>query len=136
MEGGIVVNSQLRTSAAGIWAAGDVASWPDPRLGRHVRVEHWVVAQRMGQHAARNVLGADVPFDVAPFFWSQHYDATIAYVGHAPEWDIAELDGNPTDLDCSVTYRRGDRRLAVATIFRDELSLRTEIEMEHEGRSA
>jgi NADPH-dependent 2,4-dienoyl-CoA reductase/sulfur reductase-like enzyme/nitrite reductase/ring-hydroxylating ferredoxin subunit len=136
VEGGIVVDSQLRTSAAGIWAAGDVASWPDPRLGRQVRVEHWVVAQRMGQHAARNVLGADAPFRAAPFFWSQHYEATIAYVGHAPEWDVAKLDGNPADLDCSVTYRRGEQRLAVASIFRDELSLRTELEMESEGRPA
>jgi NADPH-dependent 2,4-dienoyl-CoA reductase/sulfur reductase-like enzyme/nitrite reductase/ring-hydroxylating ferredoxin subunit len=133
VDAGIVVDSRLRTSADGIWAAGDVASWPDPRLGRHVRVEHWVVAQRMGQHAARNVLGADAPFRAAPFFWSQHYDAVIAYVGHAPDWDVARLDGNPADLDCSVTYRRGDRRLALATIFRDELSLRTELEMEDEG---
>jgi NADPH-dependent 2,4-dienoyl-CoA reductase/sulfur reductase-like enzyme len=135
VDGGIVVDSRLRTSAAGIWAAGDVASWPDPRLGRHVRVEHWVVAQRMGQHAARNVLGADAPFHAAPFFWSQHYDATIAYVGHAPEWDVAELDGNPAELECSVTYRQGNRRLAVASIFRDALSLRTELEMEAAARS-
>jgi hypothetical protein len=88
----------------------------------------------MGQHAARNVLGAGEPFHAAPFFWSRHYDAAIAYVGHAPEWDDADLDGKPEDLDCTVTFRRAGRRLAVATIFRDELSVRTEIEMEREAR--
>jgi NADPH-dependent 2,4-dienoyl-CoA reductase/sulfur reductase-like enzyme/nitrite reductase/ring-hydroxylating ferredoxin subunit len=134
VEKGIVVDEQLRTSAQGIWAAGDTARWPDPRLGTNVRVEHWVVAQRMGQHAARNVLGAGEPFHAAPFFWSRHYDAAIAYVGHAPEWDDADLDGKPEDLDCTVTFRRAGRRLAVATIFRDELSVRTEIEMEREAR--
>jgi NADPH-dependent 2,4-dienoyl-CoA reductase/sulfur reductase-like enzyme/nitrite reductase/ring-hydroxylating ferredoxin subunit len=133
VEKGIVVDEQLRTSAQGIWAAGDTARWPDPRLGTNVRVEHWVVAQRMGQHAARNVLGASEPFHAAPFFWSQHYEAVIAYVGHAPDWDDADLDGKPEGLDCAVTFRRDGRRLAVATVFRDELSVRTEIEMERDA---
>jgi NADPH-dependent 2,4-dienoyl-CoA reductase/sulfur reductase-like enzyme len=132
-DNGIVVDERLRTSAPGIWAAGDTASWPDPRLRKHVRVEHWVVAQRMGQHAARSILGATDPFDAAPFFWSQHYDAVIAYVGHAPDWDEAKLDGDPSEMDCAVTFRREGRRLAVASIFRDELSLRTELEMEREA---
>jgi NADPH-dependent 2,4-dienoyl-CoA reductase/sulfur reductase-like enzyme/nitrite reductase/ring-hydroxylating ferredoxin subunit len=133
VDDGIVVDEQLRTSAKGIWAAGDVARWPEPRLGTTVRIEHWVVAQRMGQAAARNILGAEAPFRAVPFFWSQHYDAAIAYVGHAPEWDQAELDGRPDDMDCAVTFRRGGQRLAVASIFRDELSLRTEVEMEREA---
>jgi len=133
---GIVVNGRLETSAAGIWAAGDVASWPDARLGRHTRVEHWVVAQRMGQTAARNLLGADAPFLAAPFFWSQHYDATIAFVGNAGGWDAADLDGDPEAMDCAVTYRRGGRRLAVASIFRDDVSLQTEVELEEEAEAA
>jgi NADPH-dependent 2,4-dienoyl-CoA reductase/sulfur reductase-like enzyme/nitrite reductase/ring-hydroxylating ferredoxin subunit len=133
VDNGIVVDERLRTSASGIWAAGDTASWPDPRLGKHVRVEHWVVAQRMGQHAARSILGAPESFDAAPFFWSQHYDAVIAYVGHAPHWDDAKLEGDPSEMDCAVTFSREGRRLAVATIFRDELSLRTELEMERKA---
>lgn len=135
VDNGVIVNELLETSASGIWAAGDVARWPDRRLGRPVRVEHWVVAQRMGRAAARNVLGANEPFLAAPFFWSQHYDATIAYVGHAPEWDTAELEGDPREMDCAVTFRKEGRRLAVASIFRDELSLRTEVEMEREAEA-
>jgi NADPH-dependent 2,4-dienoyl-CoA reductase/sulfur reductase-like enzyme/nitrite reductase/ring-hydroxylating ferredoxin subunit len=133
VEDGIVVNAFLETSAPDVWAAGDAVRWPEPRAGGHVRVEHWVVAQRMGQAAARNVLGAKRPFTDVPFFWSQHWDAVIAYVGHAPDWDRASMDGDPDSLDCAVTFSRGGRRLALASIFRDALSLRTELEMEREA---
>ena len=132
VDNGIMVNEYLETSRPGIWAAGDVASWPDPHTGRRIRVEHWVLAERMGQAAARNMLGAREPFDAVPFFWSQHYDATIAYVGHGAGWDRAELDGSPAARDCAVTFRREGQRVALATIFRDEQSLRTELEMEKE----
>ncbi len=134
IDNGIVCDEFLETSAPGVWAAGDAARWPDPRTGNAIRVEHWVLAERMGQAAARNVLGANQRFDAVPFFWSQHYDATIAYVGHAPDWDRATLEGNPEDMDCAVTFSRNGKRLAVATIFRDEVSLRAEMEME--GRTA
>jgi NADPH-dependent 2,4-dienoyl-CoA reductase/sulfur reductase-like enzyme/nitrite reductase/ring-hydroxylating ferredoxin subunit len=132
VDNGIVVNEYLETSTSGIWAAGDAASWPDPHTGRRIRVEHWVVAERMGQAAARNMLGARKAFDAVPFFWSQHYDATIAYVGHGAGWDDADLDGSPDDRDCAVTFRRDGRRVALATIFRDKQSLQTEVEMEQE----
>jgi NADPH-dependent 2,4-dienoyl-CoA reductase/sulfur reductase-like enzyme len=132
VDNGIMVNEYLETSRPGIWAAGDVASWPDPHTGRRIRVEHWVLAERMGQAAARNMLGARESFDAVPFFWSQHYDATIAYVGHGSGWDRAELDGSPAARDCAVTFHREGQRVALATIFRDEQSLRTELEMEEE----
>ncbi len=130
VENGILVNELLETSAPGIYAAGDVARFPDHRSGVPVRIEHWVVAQRMGQCAARNILGAREPFGDAPFFWSQHYDAAIAYVGHAPDWDRAELDGDPAELDCAVRFLKDGKALAVATIFRDLESLRAEAAME------
>ncbi|MCI0436674.1 MAG: FAD-dependent oxidoreductase [Gemmatimonadetes bacterium] len=132
IDDGILVNEYLETSIPGIWAAGDAARWPDPRSGERVRVEHWVVAQRMGQVAARNMLGARERFDAVPFFWSRHYDVSIAYVGNGTGWDAADVDGDPAQKDCAVTFRRAGRRVALATIFRNQLSLRTEAEMERD----
>ncbi|MDN7524118.1 MULTISPECIES: FAD-dependent oxidoreductase [Burkholderia] len=136
VERGVTVDRFLQTSAPGIYAAGDIARWPDPLTGERIRVEHWVVAERQGIVAARNLLGQQRPFDAVPFLWSQHYDLTLRYVGHAEQWDRVEIDGDLGAHDCSIAYWRGNTRLAVVTIARDLDNLKAEAALERQRASA
>lgn len=134
VDNGIVVSATLETSAPGIFAAGDVASWPDPRVGQ-IRVEHWVVAERQGQTAARNMLGANKPFTLTPFFWSRHYDLTINYVGHSMRDDKRRVDGDPMMHDCTVTYvAPSGATTAQADVGRDYSNLMAEARLDGELR--
>ena len=130
IDRGVSVNEYLETSVPGIFAAGDIARWPDPHIGAEIRVEHWVLAQRQGQTAALNMLGAREKFVAVPFFWSQHYDVPINYVGHAEKWDELTIDGDVATRDCVVRYKSKGRVLAVASIYRDVDSLKEEAAME------
>ena len=132
IDRGLKVSEFLESSASGIFAAGDIARWPDPHGGAPIRVEHWVVAQRQGQTAALNMMGAREKFAAVPFFWSQHYDVPINYVGHAETWDALEIDGQLAARDCVVRDPRDGRVLAVASIYRAAASLRAEAAMERE----
>jgi NADPH-dependent 2,4-dienoyl-CoA reductase/sulfur reductase-like enzyme len=130
VDRGVMVNAYLETSTPGIYAAGDIALLPDRLTGEPIRIEHWVVAERQGQTAARNMLGARERFDAVPFFWTQQHDLLLNYVGHARQWDRIDIDGRLEAKDCTVTYRHGGRRLAVLTIGRDRDCLAGEIELE------
>jgi NADPH-dependent 2,4-dienoyl-CoA reductase/sulfur reductase-like enzyme len=130
IDRGVLVNAYLQTSAPAICAAGDIARWPDPYSGQNIRVEHWVAAERQGQSAALNMLGRQERFAAVPFFWSQHYDTRINYVGHADTWEQIAIEGDLTAGDCVLRFKRAGHVLAVASISRDIDSLQAELAME------
>ncbi|MGH6827968.1 MAG: FAD-dependent oxidoreductase [Rhizomicrobium sp.] len=136
LDRGVAVNAYLQTNAPDIYAAGDIARWPDRHSGAPIRVEHWVVATRQGQTAARNMLGQDEAFTAVPFFWSQHYDVSINYVGHAESWDELAVEGDLEAKDGLVRFRRAGRTLAVASLFRDRESLKAECAMERSAHQS
>jgi NADPH-dependent 2,4-dienoyl-CoA reductase/sulfur reductase-like enzyme/nitrite reductase/ring-hydroxylating ferredoxin subunit len=136
VDKGISVDGTMKTSSPDIYAAGDIARFPDSRSGQNIRVEHWVVAERQGQTAARNMLGANESFDVAPFFWSNHYDTSILYVGHAEKWDELKTSGDIAKGDAAVAFKSGGKTLAVATLNQPMTSLEAQRAMDANDQAA
>jgi NADPH-dependent 2,4-dienoyl-CoA reductase/sulfur reductase-like enzyme/nitrite reductase/ring-hydroxylating ferredoxin subunit len=130
IDNGVIVDEMLRTSAPEIFAAGDIARYPEPVSGEKTRIEHWVVAERQGQSVAQSMLGIGRPYRQTPFFWSRQYDVRISYVGHASKWDSCDIEGDLEKHNACAVYRRNEKIVAVATIGRDRLSLRVEAAME------
>jgi NADPH-dependent 2,4-dienoyl-CoA reductase/sulfur reductase-like enzyme len=131
VDRGIIVDEELR-AAPGIWAAGDVARYP--WAGELVRIEHFTVAVRHGQNVARSMLGKRASPDV-PFFWSQHHDVTLAYVGHAERFSAPEVKGDLDARDALVVYRHEGVIRAVVTIGRNRLALQIETAMERRAHA-
>ena len=129
IDRGVVVDDRLR-AADGIYAIGDIARYPDPISSKAIRVEHWVHAERQGQHVARAIMGEDEPFKDVPFFWSKHYQAAFHYDGHAEDFDPPEVDGSVADFDAAVRYEKDGALLAVVTVNRDMASLQAEVAFE------
>ncbi|MEN3282914.1 MAG: 3-phenylpropionate/trans-cinnamate dioxygenase ferredoxin reductase component [Solirubrobacteraceae bacterium] len=106
--GGVLCDSGLRTSADGVFAAGDMCEYDSVVHGRFVRIEHEEVAASQGRTVARNMLGADVPHDEVPYFFSDLSDwASLEYVGPAFGWDAEEIEGSLDEGAFAVWYREG-----------------------------
>lgn len=117
-SGGVMVDSRLRV-AEGLYAAGDIVNFMDPRTGERTRIEHWRTAQQQGRVAARNMAGNDVAFEGVPFFWTQQFDLTLRYVGHATSWDEIIYQGDVASHDFLAFYVKDNRVMAVAGMNRD-----------------
>ena len=128
VDNGVLVDSMLQTSIPGHYAAGDVARYP--HAGERVRVEHWVHAQRQGQCAADNILGAAHAFDDVPFFWTHQYGLELRVSGHLSDWDEVRLDGTPDSGDFIARYYRGGRLVAAASAGRDRANLEVERQLQ------
>jgi NADPH-dependent 2,4-dienoyl-CoA reductase/sulfur reductase-like enzyme/nitrite reductase/ring-hydroxylating ferredoxin subunit len=121
--GGVIVNERLESSHAGIFAIGDIARYPDPHTEKSIRVEHWVHAQRQGQHVARLIMGQANRYQDVPFFWSAHFDTQIEYIGHVSSIRKARTEGSVTARDFRRYYQGPKFEKAFASCGRDRDAL-------------
>lgn len=120
-DSGIVCDSKLQTSVAGIYAAGDCCSYESVIHDRRIHVEHWDVAMQQGQHAAGNLVGDDADYEVVPYFFSDLADwASLEYVGPAYEWDEEIWRGDRESGEFSVWYLQSGRVAGCLSVGRPE----------------
>lgn len=118
-DGSLNVNEFLQI-ADNLYAAGDVARYPDSRSGQPVRIEHWRLAQQHGRIAAHNMLGQNIPFRSIPFFWTHQFDLGLMYTGFAPDWDSVQIVGDIDAKDFMAYYIKDNKVLAALTPNRDQ----------------
>jgi 3-phenylpropionate/trans-cinnamate dioxygenase ferredoxin reductase component len=94
VDNGVLVNDRLETSVPGIYAAGDMANAWHPFFKTRIRVEHWANALNQGPAAAKNMLGADQPYDRLPYFFSDQYDVGMEYSGYVTDFDEVVFRGD------------------------------------------
>jgi 3-phenylpropionate/trans-cinnamate dioxygenase ferredoxin reductase subunit len=116
VSNGIVVDELCRTSAEGVYAAGDVTNHPNPIMGERIRVEHWQNAQNQGMAAARSMLGGTEPFREVPWFWSDQYDINLQMAGHPLHWNKLVYRGDVEARAFSAFYLN-DNKLVAAVAF-------------------
>lgn len=132
-SGGVACDDRLRTSAAGVWGAGDVCEYESVVHGRRLRVEHWEVALAQGKAVAADMLGAGRPFDEVPYFWSDLADwCTLEYVGPTDVWDREVVRGSYLDGAFTIFYLHEQRLVAALTVGRPE-DLMTARRLVHDG---
>jgi NADPH-dependent 2,4-dienoyl-CoA reductase/sulfur reductase-like enzyme/nitrite reductase/ring-hydroxylating ferredoxin subunit len=123
-DGAVPVNARMETTAEGIFAAGDIAVFPDALSGEPRRIEHWVEAGRQGMHAARSMLGSKDPYRNVPFFWSKQYGSSLRYIGHAPNFDEVVFRGSVTGKSFLAGFYVAGKLAAAATIGKNRELIR------------
>jgi NADPH-dependent 2,4-dienoyl-CoA reductase/sulfur reductase-like enzyme len=118
LDGSLSVDQYLQ-AAPGLYAAGDIARFPDWRTGELIRIEHWRLALQHGRAAACNMAGRPTPFNGVPFFWSDQFDVIVQYVGYATSWDEIIFQGNPEEKDFIGFYIKDGQVRAAAAMNRD-----------------
>ena len=118
-DGGVIVDEHM-CAAEGVYAAGDIAYFPNPLTGEHQRIEHWRTAMQQGRIAAHNMAGKETTYDSVPFFWTRQFDVGLLYVGHAQRWEEIIYHGDVTTRDFLAFYVKENRVLAVAGMNRDQ----------------
>jgi NADPH-dependent 2,4-dienoyl-CoA reductase/sulfur reductase-like enzyme/nitrite reductase/ring-hydroxylating ferredoxin subunit len=113
-DGSLDVDDELRVNHHGVWAAGDVARYPEPHVGGRARVEHWRLAEQHGRAAAASMAGHGAPFGAVPGFWTQQFGLRVAYVGVGRGWDATIVAGDLAGGDFTIVYTRGDELVAAA----------------------
>ena len=118
-DGSVVVDEYMR-AVDGVYAAGDIAYFPNPLTGEAVRIEHWRTAMQQGRIEAHNMAGKKIPYEGVPFFWTRQFGLGLLYVGHAKRWDEIIYRGTVISRDFVAFYIKDSRVLAAAGMNRDQ----------------